>query len=474
MGGDALSRIGRYTVLRPLGRGTMGIVYLAEDPALERLIALKTIDLAFAVPPQERESFEQRFLAEARVAAQLSHPGIVIVHDVGRDDAAGTLFIALEYLQGRTLAEVVTQGVPLPWAEVLRIIAGLARALHHAHLHGVVHRDVKPANIMLLPNGETKVMDFGIAKVPRLQLTSAGQFFGTPLYMAPEQARGGEVDGRADLFSLGTIAYVLLTGRHAFGADDVLQVMSRAAHDHPPAPSSLVVDLPPAVDAFLARALAKTPDERYPDGEAMARAADDILAGRAPVETFELVDADEVLVDAGESPLPAPASSFVGRRTVALGGGALALVLGGLLFATLRAPIAPPPPSVAAPTPAREPVPEAPPLPSASDPDKARLAVDFEHHLRRGKLRVWVDEALVLEEELDARVTRKVLTVRLRKGNVEEVLEVEPGRRKVEVEVAWDDKVRRKWITGTFKASDQRTLEIRVRRILNDLSLRWV
>ena len=255
-----------------------------------------------------------------------------------------------------------------------------------------------------------------------------------------------------------------------------LQVMSRAAHDHPPAPSSLVVDLPPAVDAFLARALAKTPDERYPDGEAMARAADDILAGRASVETFELVDADEVLVDAGESPLPAPApapaSSFV-RRRVALGGGALALVLGGLLFTTLRAPVAPPPPSAPAPTPAREPVPETP-QPSAGDPDKARLAVDFEHHLRRGKLRVWVDEALVLEEELDARVTRKVLTVRLRKGNVEEVLEVEPGRRKVEVEVAWDDKVRRKWITGTFKASDQRTLEIRVRRILNDLSLRWV
>src|SRR5262245_44285305 len=194
----SLSRIGRYEIRRELGRGTMGIVYLATDPALDRSIALKTIDLAFAVPAPERPGFEQRFLAEGRVAGRLSHPGIVVVHDVGRDTDTGILYIALEYLQGQTLADATGTGAPLEWREAMRITASLARALHHAHEHGIVHRDVKPANIMLLASGEPKVMDFGIAKAPHLELTSAGQLFGTPLYMSPEQALGQPVDGRSD------------------------------------------------------------------------------------------------------------------------------------------------------------------------------------------------------------------------------------------------------------------------------------
>jgi eukaryotic-like serine/threonine-protein kinase len=484
MGEAAVSRIGRYEIQRPLGRGTMGVVYLAEDPALQRLIALKTIDLAFSIPPAERESFEQRFLAEARVAAKVSHPGIVIVHDVGRDPGSGILFIALEYLQGRTLAEVVAREAPLPWREALRITAGLARALHHAHAHGIVHRDVKPANVMLLPSGDTKVMDFGIAKVPHQQLTTSGQLFGTPLFMAPEQARGDEVDGRADLFSLGAIAYVLLTGRQAFQADNVLQVLARVTQEQPAAPSSLVPELPPGVDALLARALAKSPAERYADGEAMAAAAEDVLAGRAPAadDEYELVETEADAPLAGllqeapaapRSPAPAAAGLRRGRGQV-LGWSGLLLGLGGLLWLALRGPAPPAPearPAAERPAPpAREPPLSFPP-PAASD--KARLTVDFDHHLKSGTLKVWVDDALVMEEALDARVTRKVLTVRLRKGSVEEVLEVEPGKRKVQVQVAWDDKVKTKWISGAFKAGGERTLEIRVRRIINELSLRW-
>ena len=169
----------------------MGVVYRALDPALGRSVALKTVALSFAIADDERASFEQRFMAEARVAAGLSHPGIVVVHDVGRDAASGMLYIALELLDGRTLADMVAGGGPLDPAEALRITARVAEALSHAHAKGIVHRDIKPANIMVLPSGEPKIMDFGIAKVPTSQLTAAGQFFGTPSYMSPEQASGG-------------------------------------------------------------------------------------------------------------------------------------------------------------------------------------------------------------------------------------------------------------------------------------------
>src|SRR5262249_12848589 len=158
--------LGRYEIQEEIGRGMMGVVYRATDPALGRTVALKTVRLAFSIPGVDRDTFEKRFLAEARVAAGLSHPGIVVVHDMGRDAATGTLFIALEHLQGRTLAETAPEGQALEWREALRITARLAEALHHAHAQGVVHRDVKPANVMVLPSGEPKIMDFGIAKVP--------------------------------------------------------------------------------------------------------------------------------------------------------------------------------------------------------------------------------------------------------------------------------------------------------------------
>src|SRR5262245_4281631 len=270
----------------------MGIVYLAEDPALERSIALKTIDLAFAVPAPERAAFEQRFLAEGRVAGRLSHPGIVVVHDVGRDEDTGILYIALEYLQGHTLAEATQDGAPMPWRDALRVTAGLARALHHAHGYGIVHRDVKPANVMVLASGEPKVMDFGIAKVPDKEITSAGQLFGTPLYMSPEQALGKPVDGRSDLFSLGSIAYTMLTGKQAFQADNVFQVLARVTQEHPEPPSHANPDVPADVDVFMSRALAKSPAERYQDGNAMARDAEDLLAGR-PLATWSLKPAPE-------------------------------------------------------------------------------------------------------------------------------------------------------------------------------------
>jgi serine/threonine-protein kinase len=153
--------VGRYRVVRELGRGMMGIVYEAEDPLLGRKVALKTIHRALSDDATSGEVFEKRFFAEARAAARLSHPGIVVVHDVGRDDA-GRLFIALEHLDGRTLDEVLAGGRSLPFAEAARVAVGLAEALHHAHSRGIIHSDVKPGNVMLLPSGEPKILDFGM------------------------------------------------------------------------------------------------------------------------------------------------------------------------------------------------------------------------------------------------------------------------------------------------------------------------
>jgi serine/threonine-protein kinase len=514
MSGHPASRlpdaIGRYRILKELGRGMMGLVYLAQDPALDRLIALKTIDLAFAVPETGRAGFEQRFLAEARVAARLQHPAIVVVHDVGRDDARGILYIALEYLHGRTLAETVADGRPMPWREALRIVAALARGLHHAHAQGIVHRDVKPANVMILPSGQPKIMDFGIAKVPHLELTSAGQFFGTPLYMSPEQAAGGAVDGRSDLFSLGSLAYHLLTGRQAFWSENVLQILSRVVNETPPPPSSLVPELPAAVDRVVSRAMAKDPAARHPTGEDMASDIEALLASRATepgddLPLLELVaDAPEAVADGTRPTIPLPrvadpqrppaeplpaASHARGAapknrwRPALIGAAAVLLPVALAVVATrprrpaeprdaARASAAPVPRGrdarpVEAPEPRRE---ERRAVAASED---GRLEVDFEHHLRGGRIQVWVDDDEVLDEQFDSRVARRILSLRLRKGEVQQVVTVPPGRHQVRVRLQWSGNVKSRRITGAFAAGETRTLRVRVSRIFNELSLSW-
>ncbi len=276
--------IGRYELLREIGHGTMGVVYEARDPLLERPVALKMIQIAFATSAEEFATFQQRFFAEARIAARLSHPGIVVVHDVGQDAETGELYIAMEHLEGSTLSEMLRPALALPWREALRITSRIAEALHYAHVHGVVHRDVKPANIMVVASGEPKIMDFGIAKTEtaRIKLTLAGQSIGTPLYASPEQTLGEPVDARSDLFSLGAIAYSLLTGRAAFAAGNIAGVVARVIGSDPVPPSSLVPDLPPDLDRVIARALAKTPAARYQDGAAIGEDIADLLAGSPP------------------------------------------------------------------------------------------------------------------------------------------------------------------------------------------------
>ena len=271
--------IGRYHILRELGQGAMGVVYEAEDPLLGRRVALKTIHRALSADPTSGEMFEKRFFAEAKAAASLSHPGIVVVHDVGRDET-GRLFIALEHLVGQTLEERLAGGQALAWAEALRVAKGVAEALHHAHSRGIIHRDIKPGNVMVLESGEPKILDFGIARLPMSDLTTGGATFGSPSYMAPERMDGKTPEPPTDVFSLGAVLYEMLTGQKAFAGKDLATIVRKVCFDEPMAPSRLKAGVPTAADALVARALAKVADQRYPTARAFAEDLDDAGAGR--------------------------------------------------------------------------------------------------------------------------------------------------------------------------------------------------
>ena len=500
-------RIGRYEIEGELGRGMMGVVYRALDRELGRTVALKTVSLSLSVgDAAEREAFEKRFLVEARSAAGLSHPGIIVVHDFGRDDETRTLYIALEHLKGRTLSELTSGGRALPWAEALRITARVAEALHHAHSHGVVHRDVKPANIMVLESGQPRIMDFGIAKVDSAGLTSSGQFWGTPRYMSPEQALGKPVDARADLFALGAVLYNLLTGRAAFDAKEVPMILTQVIRDEPPPPSEVVGGIPPDVDYVVARALAKAPADRHPTGQALAEDLEDVLAGRPPRHRVSwsapAVGSGTVVSTSAPTPVPSPAQAVPDAPRLAprpsparLGLWALAVVvvLGSGLFALVKlrspspaetppaaptedvtGPVAPPDtlPSPDDAPPEATPVPEAP-RSAPTSAKRARLLIDFEHSLKSGTLRLWVDDTLLVQEDLEGRVTRDLIGLKLRTGGFEREVELEPGRRTVRVEVVWEDNKRSDTLSGTLRPGKSRRLEIRLGRLRKNLSAEW-
>ncbi len=492
--------IGRYEILREIGRGAMGVVYEAHDPVLDRTIALKVIQ-----PPGEGEAarvFEERFLAEARIVAALQHPGIVVVHDVGRDSSTGALYIALELLRGRTLADLGADG-PLDWRTVLQLLAQVARALHHAHRHGVVHRDVKPANVVVLSSGEVKVTDFGIARLEtaRQRLTTTGEFIGTPLYTAPEQAKTEEVDGRADVFSLASVAYTLLTGRAAFFAPTIPGIVHRVVYEDPEPPSLLVRGLPPAVEHVLTRALAKDPAHRYPTAEAFAEDAEDVLAGQPPrhaaSDDFVVVEGPDSVLSAlldpttvPPAPTPKPplppgdAARAVPadrprrrvRRSVVLAGVALGLgILWGLWRLDLPWSGALPPRGPVA----RSPAPPASrgagsgPASSRTPDSPGRLRIDFDHPLQSGTLRIFVDDKLALEERLAGQKKNKALLFKLHEGSFQDELEVSSGLHEVRVEVLWEDNMRRERIVGNFRPGATRRLEVSLGRIRRDLQLEW-
>ena len=234
------ARIGDYELRRELGRGGMGVVYEAHEVTLDRTVALKILPRKFSSDP----AYVARFLNEARAAARLDHPNIVMVHVVG--EAAGRRFIAMELVRGAPLSSQIRAEQPLPALKALSLVRQVAAALSAAHAHGVIHRDIKPQNIMVDTEGRVKVLDFGLAKLhgSTAALTATGASLGTPRYMAPEQIQGRPADARTDIYSLGIVLFELLAGRPAFDADSPMAVMYQIAHEGPPSATEYLAPRP--------------------------------------------------------------------------------------------------------------------------------------------------------------------------------------------------------------------------------------
>ena len=262
--------LGRYEILGELGKGAMGVVYLAQDPLIQRQLAIKTFRMAYSAKEKEVQQFRERFLREAQAIGQLSHPNIVTVHDVGQEE--DEYFIAMEYIKGINLKakmQAVEERLALDF--VIDVTAQIAEGLACAHEKGIVHRDVKPANIIITQTGRVKITDFGIARIEQSNLTVAGQLLGTPNYMAPEQIQGKPVDARTDIFSLGVLLYEMLTRKKPFAGENLTQVSHRIVYDDFTSPSEYVETLPQELLRVLDRALEKDPDERYQDAAEMAQ-----------------------------------------------------------------------------------------------------------------------------------------------------------------------------------------------------------
>ncbi len=385
------SRLGRFEISSVLGQGAMGVVYLAHDPEIDRPVAIKTIHPE-AARGESAAEIEARFLKEAKLAGRLQHPNIVTVYDVGRD--RDLYFIAMEYVEGRPLTRYLGGGEDLPLAAKVAIIRQAAEALAHAHEREVVHRDVKPGNILIAKDGRVKVTDFGIGKFTSAtssDMTRTGQMIGSPAYMSPEQIRGEKIDGRSDLFSLGVVLYELLTGARPFPGESITTLVYQILHTEPRDPREIRSDLPMATREVMARMLAKRAERRPADAHEFVRelrriekfqresemtrravAAGPAAAGRAsaaapPTLPVSRVPAPGPPLEPVSSGAPTAPPARPDRRifegTIFLLAGA-AIAAGLLFFLVFRKPRAAPVPTpvAAAPTPASAPA--APTLPA--------------------------------------------------------------------------------------------------------------
>ncbi|MGA7749578.1 MAG: serine/threonine-protein kinase [Gallionella sp.] len=262
-----ISQLGRYEVLGELGQGAMGVVYKARDPLIDRVVAIKTINLGLAM--DEKEEYEGRFYQEAKAAGRLNHPNIVTIYDVGK--SGDVAYIAMEFLEGRELRDIMNERGVLPVEQVLDVTAQVALGLEYAHEHGIVHRDVKPSNIMLVRDGHAKITDFGIARMASSAVrTQTGMVLGSPKYMSPEQVMGKDIDQRSDIFSLGVMLYEMLTGQAPFDGENVNAIMYQTLNVIPAPPNSLNPAVPEMVNFIVAKALTKGLEDRYQNAKDFA------------------------------------------------------------------------------------------------------------------------------------------------------------------------------------------------------------
>jgi serine/threonine-protein kinase len=376
--------LGKYRILEKIGRGGMGVVYLGVDETLDRHVAIKAIS-----PELVEEDLVRRFRAEAVMLAKVNHPNIAMVYELFRDD--DRLLMVMELVRGQTFEQLMEHTGPMPVERVAVLAGQMLDALGHAHRAGIVHRDLKPANLMLTDAGIVKVMDFGIARISGTErMTSDGFMVGTPAYMAPEQVRGDEVDGRADLYAAGVVIYRLLTGKLPFKAETAVAMINSQLNDRPTSARDVRTDLPEWLDTVVMRSLAKRPEDRYQTADEFRRALNslDTIGGLAPLPDDITVatpvapiarSASAVSRTSAMAPATGPhATTLVLNRShlaVAGGFGAILLLVIGLLgWVALRNPGQTPLQVVTVPSPAAPPPDAAPSVPVAK-PETPRTAV---------------------------------------------------------------------------------------------------
>jgi len=460
---ETMHQLGRYEIVAELGRGAMGAVFRARDPKIDRIVAIKTI----AVPAGAAKDFEhyrQRFFREAQAAGRLSHPGIVTIYDVGEDEAAHTPFIVMECVDGESLDRLVAAASgALPRASALELVQHIAEALDYAHGQGIVHRDIKPANIMVTAAGQPKIADFGIAKLALSETTMPGQVVGTPAYMSPEQLNGKTVDGRSDLFSLGVIAYWLLTGIKPFDGDTLTEICVQVVTKDPAPPSQVTPGISQDHDYVLSRALAKDPALRYQRGSEFAADLEDLRTGNKPRSRTQQQKAQiapqiertvQLPANAAAAAAISPASQAGTARGVnrprkvliyALAAIILLLAGAGLLAVSLN----------------------------GSRPATLQIVGQYPFH--RGEIYIWVDGDLRYHDELRAAAAPHAKPSH--NSAVDEslalTLPVTAGRHTIRIQVDAEGKIydHDTAIPGFFRAYSQKTLVVDFAS--RNLALRW-
>jgi len=305
--------IGRYQITGSLGFGAMGAVYKAFDPLIRRPLAIKTVRVDIPRSSPQYRSFLDRFQHEAQISGTLSHPGIVTLFDLGED--RGDPFFAMEFVDGRTIADILAEGERFKPERVIGLVSQVAAALDYAHSRGVIHRDIKPANLILYDGDKVKITDFGIAKLADADITHAGALLGTPSYMSPEQAMGEKLDGRSDIFSLGVVAFEMLSGQQPFPGPNVTSILYKLVHVDPVEPADLEMNglVPHKWREVFHKVLAKKPERRYQTANAFVQDLEYCLgswwSGLGSEETLSLAPVGDVpTVEVPRPPLPAPAA----------------------------------------------------------------------------------------------------------------------------------------------------------------------
>jgi serine/threonine-protein kinase len=497
------ARIGRYEIVAELGRGSMGRVFRARDPNVDRHVALKVLaPLHLLGAEGEEQELRRRFLLEAQAAGRLSHPGVVMVLDADTDPATGSPYIALELVEGRSLESVLRAEGRLPLARAVEFATEVARALAYAHGEGVIHRDVKPANILISDRGRVKVSDFGIAKLASQSLTVSGQVLGSPFFMSPEQVLGEPIDGRTDLFSLGSVLYRAVTGVVPFGGDSIAGVTFKVVNIDPRPARGHAPEIPAALEAVIDRALAKKPAERFADGAQMAAALEAVgseLRAESPTASLEPpprpraratapprepaaeAAGSGTVALAGPPPLPpwraaAPhraAKAAAARRAAALAVAAVAVVVLAVVF-SLQPGEDPAGETAPAAESAAPPAAAGPPAEASLAPPSASLNLVYNNRLASGTISVWVDGGLAWSDQV---IGPRNLLKRVAGREVRRTIPVPPGARTVEVRVSGRTAKLRidaaDRIRGDFAADQVRRLRVTVNPLANSLKLTW-